>query len=136
MKIQNVIRMNTIFIGATALLFCTTSVQSQEIENTAWHDGASVSKNPQADAAPAPPAKNVIPPASDTLSMSPSASVSGPVAKHDPSISQWAPVQMWLFVSLLGSIVIVAITALAEAKRTKRKLAVRPRAVNPKPTLP
>jgi hypothetical protein len=127
------IRMNAIFIGAAALLFCTASVQSQGIENTAWHDGASDYTNPQADPASAHPANNADSPASDTLSMSPSAPVSGPVGKQDPSVSQWAPVQMWLFVSLLGSIVIISINALAEAKRSNRKPQARQRTISPKP---
>ncbi len=136
MKIQNMIRMNVLVLGAGAILFFTASVQSQEIENTAWHDGPSVSASSQPAPPPVPPAANENSPTSDTLSMTPGAPASSPMAKQNSGTSPWASVELLLLASLLGSIIIVAINSLAEARRANRKVAAHLRAINPKPTLP
>ena len=136
MKIQNIIRMNVLVMGAGAILFFTATVQSQEIENTAWHDGPSVSASSKPAPTPAPPAANKNSSIPDNLSMTPGAPVSSPTAKQNSGTSRWASVELLLLASLLGSIIIVAINSLAEARRANRQVAARVRAINPKPTLP
>ncbi len=137
MKMKNIIWINSIVIGIAAALFFTASVQAQEIENTAWNDSANVSANvqPSPSPAPAPTANNSSSFATDNLAISASALISGPTAKQDANTSQWATVQLWLLVSLLAGIAMVAIYALADARRANRNIAARMSTINPRPTL-
>lgn len=123
MKIQNTLRMKLIAIGFGAALLLAGSAHAQEIENTAWNDGPNVA--PFAQQAPTATANNLqtAPPETQTLTLA--AMSTTPLATQDASVTQWPPVEGWLFASLLISIALVAFYALAEAKRANRNIDAR-----------
>ncbi len=125
MKVQNILRVTMIMIGIGAALLLTGSVQAQEIENTAWDDGPTVA--PFAQPAPTLTANDLQP--SSAKSLAPVMSFAGvptsPLITEEASVSQWTPVEGCLFVSLLVCIALVALYALAEAKRANRNIEAR-----------
>ncbi len=125
MKVQNILRVTMIMIGIGAALLLTGSVQAQEIENTVWDDGPTVA--PFAQPAPTLTANDLQP--SSAKSLAPEMSFAGvttsPLITEEASVSQWTPVEGWLFVSLLVCIALVALYALEEAKRANRNIEAR-----------
>jgi len=125
MKLQNILRMQAIVIGLGATLLLASSAPAQEIVNTEFPDGPNVA----AFAQPAPAATVNDSDAAVVLIpsvMSPAAaSIATPVPAQAAAISLWYSVQGWVIASLLLCIGLVALYALAEAKRANRNLDAR-----------
>jgi hypothetical protein len=123
MKVQNIFRMKTILIGLGAALLLAGSVHAQEIENTVWDEGSNVA--PFAQTALTPTTNNLQPAPAEAPTMSLAAMTTAPLITQEASVSQWTPVEGWLFASLLVCIALVAVYALAEAKRANRNIEAR-----------
>jgi cytochrome c-type biogenesis protein CcmH/NrfG len=128
MKLQLFLRLVAIALVSGTALLLTGSVQAQEIDNTVWDDGPTVAVFAQ----PVPSlADNELQPAvTESTAVSFAAMTTVPLPMKESSASQWTPVEGWLFASLLVCIALVALYALAEAKRANRSLAARTVRVN------
>jgi amino acid transporter len=118
MKLRNIIRLKALVIGTAVTLFFITTVQAQEIENTAWNDGSDVAAFLQS--APEQATQPAASPATDSVAMSPSTATTTAVATRESAVTQWAAVEIWILCSLLVCIAIVAVYALLETRRINR----------------
>jgi hypothetical protein len=129
MKFQNMIRAQLVLAGFAAALLFAGSAKAQEIENAAFYDGPNVVALEQA--APAQPtlvqnSEQAAPAAvqsdaTDTTTLEDSL-VGGDSLVQDPTEGAW------LSTTILISMALVALVALAQTKRPERNIRPRRRA--------
>lgn len=117
MKIQNILRMQAVILGAGATLLLASSVLAQEIENTSFNDGPNVIAFEQQ--APARTAAN------STVAATGSNETAAPLMTQEAGVSALAPVQLSLFAFLVVCIGLYAAHGMVEAKRLRRNLTPR-----------
>ena len=133
MKFQKMLRTQMIITGLGAALRCAGSVKAQEITNTEFNDGPSVT----AFAQPTPPVSAQVTPASTPVmneyqAMRAVAAISLPVVPEDGTLVASSEFERWavagiLFIAL-GVIMFYCaaeLNALAELKRANRSLRER-----------
>jgi len=122
MKFQNMIRTQLVLAGLGAVLLFASSASAQEIENTTFSDGPNVvalaQPTPaQPTLAPSPEQVNSTAIQSeDTNNISVADSLAG-----GDSLAVDPTAGAWLTTSLLICMAVIAVYALAEAKRDERK---------------
>jgi Ca2+/H+ antiporter len=133
MKVQNIFRMQAIVIGLGAALFLATPAPAQEIVNTSFSDGPNVTTFAQ----PAVPAAGQVSAAAATAAdanSSASAIVASAPVVAEQAVTEQAvtsledSAQRWLIASAFFGIMMLAVYALAEVRRS-RKSTERPRSL-------
>jgi hypothetical protein len=118
MKLQNIFRMQAIVIGFGAVLLLSTPVKAQEIVNTEFSDGPSVTSFTQPAA--------ITTEAAATAPSAVQVKAETPVATNPQLASMDSSIEGWLFGSSLFGVALIAIYAIAEVRRANRNLRVRP----------
>lgn len=123
MKIQNIIRTQMMVMGFGAALMLAGAAQAQEIDNTVWNDTPTVAASTQP--APVPPAPAAAKneeafTATETGAITLAPANAERVVEQESSVAEWTPSENRLMASLVVVIGLVALYALAEAKRVKR----------------
>jgi hypothetical protein len=127
-KIQNILRMQTVVIGFVGVLFLASSAAAQEIENTVWADSPGATASMQAVPAPTASAANAT--AAHSGSMAATATAAKPIVAQE-AISQWPAVEIWFVAAFLVLLAMVALyRRAAAAQRANRNLESRVRQVN------
>ena len=120
MKFESIIRKSLIIAGfSTALILLPASVKAQEITNTEFNDGPNVTALAQPSVSQQA-ATNTMP-ASEALRAT--ESINASAQPEQASLIQVpAPSEAWITASLLVGVLLIALYALAEAKRANRML--------------
>jgi hypothetical protein len=120
MKIQNILRMQSIVIGLGAALFCTTTVHAQEIVNTEFNDGPYVTSFAQptlsAQAVPANAPTSAV--ADPNTAVAPA--IATPVVADAAVMSLESSAVRWSVASILAGFAMLAAFAIAEIRRANR----------------
>jgi hypothetical protein len=121
MKFENIIRKGLIVAGfSTALVLLPASVKAQEISNTEFTDGPNVTALAQPSVSQQ--AVTTTMPSSQALQANESISSAYAPSEQASLIQVPAPSEAWVTAALLVGILLIALYALAEAKRANRVL--------------
>lgn len=128
MKLWDIIRTQLMVMGIGAAMMLGAALQAQEIDNTVWDDSQNTvayTQTAPAEQAPAQPFSSTT--ANDSASGAISLASLGttPNVSEQSSLGQWTPSEKWITTSLIICIGLVALYALAEAKRANRNLGSR-----------
>lgn len=122
MKLQNIIRMETIVIGFGVVLLLGASARAQEIENTNWDDGPGAVSFAQL--APGRAAGDFNSKAMNSDSETAAVAITNPVVMQAAVLSQLSPVAEWAMAFLLACTALVTLYALAATRRRNRHIGV------------
>jgi hypothetical protein len=122
MKVQNIFRMQAIVIGFGAALLLASAAPAQEIVNTEFNDGPNVAAFPQ-------PAVTQVatttPAAASSEAVTPSGAVAAPAVTETAAVSFEGSARRWLVASAFFGVAMLTVYALAEIRRSARKLTER-----------
>lgn len=122
MKFESIIRKSVIIAGfSVALVLLPVSVKAQEITNTEFNDGPNVTALAQPSATQQEQDATNAMPASQALRATESINASAQ-PEQASFIQVPAPSDAWITASLLVGVLLIALYALAEAKRAHRML--------------
>jgi hypothetical protein len=124
MKMQNIIRMQAMVMGFGAALVLASAVHAQEIVNTEFNDGPNVAAFQQPADTPAVTATPAA--AASSHAVTPSGAVATPVVTEAALDSFEGSARRWLVASVFFGIAMLTVYALAEIRRSTRKLTERP----------
>jgi len=123
MKYQNAFKTFAVVMGFAAISILAGSARAQEIENTRWDDGPNVV--PYEQPAPSGVEDTYGTAAAAVPARESSAPVVKKIAAQQASVAEWDIAENWVFSSLLVFTAVIALYALAEAKRATRNLGAR-----------
>jgi hypothetical protein len=123
MKMQNIIRMQAMVMGFGAALLLASAAPAQEIVNTEFNDGPDVAAFQQPAVTQA---VTTTPAATSSDAITPSGAVATPVVTEAALDSFEGSARRWLVASVFFGIAMLAVYALAEIRRSTRKLTERP----------
>jgi hypothetical protein len=124
MKMQNIIRMQAMIVGFGAALVLASAAPAQEIVNTEFSDGPNVAAFQQPAATQA--VATTTPAAATSSSAVTPGAVATPVATEATLDSFEGSARRWLVASVFFGIAMLTVYALAEIRRSTRKLTQRP----------